>query len=469
MKAPSPVDPYQQADAQAGANRDAAISSAIINNIDETSPFGSVKYTRDGTDSYVDSQGKTVTTPTYRRDVKLSAEQRALYDRQTQAGINLGDLAVSQSKKLKSALDKDFDPSKLPARASSNGIMMNAGTSGIKKGFGYKGPGVQTQSNAKIGPSGPIQRNVGPSDFSTDRRRVEDAIMSRYDRLHDREREAHEARLINQGLTPGSAAWNERMDELSRSRNDAAMQAILAGGQEQSRMAGLQVDQMTARNQAQQQLFGQNESRGLFALGKMAAENQAQNQNFSQYSVARDYERQGELLENQRRMQEMQGANQAQSQKFAQDTSLRNAAMQEGFAIRNDRINRISALMSGGQVTVPQFSAPYQQGVAAAPIGQYMQDEYESKLRNYNSMMSGMFGLGNSLIGGVFGLSDARTKSNVSAMERLWNGLGLYLFRYRHSGQWSVGVMAQEVARRVPDAVANIGGLLMVDYRKMTS
>ena len=57
MKAPSPPDPYEQANAQAGANRDAAISGAIINNIDESSPFGSVDYTRDGEDSYTDSQG----------------------------------------------------------------------------------------------------------------------------------------------------------------------------------------------------------------------------------------------------------------------------------------------------------------------------------------------------------------------------------------------------------------------------
>lgn len=468
MKAPKAPDPYTQANAQSGANRDAAISGAIINNVDESSPFGSVSYTQTGTQSYVDSQGKKVKVPTYRRDVTLSRAQQDLYDRQTQAGKNLGDLAVSQSSRLNKVLNKPFNPRNLPRRASSAGIQTNLGLRQDRTGFGYRGPGVQTRSGADIGSAGKIQKDVGPSDFSVDRRRVEDAIMFRYDRLSETQREAHEARLMNQGLTPGSTAWNERMDELNRSRTDATMQAILAGGQEQSRLAGLQIDQGTFRNQAQQQSFEQNRARGLFDLSRMQAENAAQQQGFNQYNVARDYERQGMLLENQRRLQEAQFKNQAQGQKFTQDSNLRNAALQEAFALRNQPINEISALMSGSQVTAPEFAPAYRQAVQSAPIGDYMQQNYQSRLANHQAGMSGLFGLGSSVIGGLFGLSDRRLKDGVSLMAKMANGLGLYLFRYRHNGQWSVGVMAQDVAQVIPDAVRSMGGVMSVDYGEVT-
>lgn len=534
MKTPKAPDPYKQANAQAGANRDAAISGSIINNIDESSPFGSVTYTRGEDETYIDSSGKEVTVPRYRRDVTLSEEQQALYDRQTQAGKNLGDLAVSQSARLNDVLNEPFDPKNLPDRASSEGIRTDVnlrrdpdqmGFNGPavqhgtqlerqKRTHGYSGPGTQVQSGAEIRDAGPIQRTVGPADYSKDRDRVEDAVMSRYDRLDKRSREAAEAQLINQGLTPGSNAWNARMEELDQSRTDARMQAILAGGQEQSRLAGLERAQGEFANNAQQQQFGQNQTTGLFALERMRAENAAQQQDHDQHLSGAQFERQGVALDNQSSIQEAELANRAQqqiygqhatnrsferqgvaqdnqttlqeiatnndavSQKAALDASLRQQALQEEFALRNQPINEISGLMSGAQVTAPQFSAPYRQSVQAAPVGDYIQQNYQSRLNSNQGLMSGLFGLGSSVIqgagaagglGGLFALSDRRLKDGISLLGKLTNGLGLYLFRYRYNGQWSVGVMAQEAMRIIPNAVRKVGGVMSVNYGEVAN
>lgn len=61
--------------------------------------------------------------------------------------------------------------------------------------------------------------------------------------------------------------------------------------------------------------------------------------------------------------------------------------------------------------------------------------------------------------------SDVRLKRDVSLLEVLANGLGLYLYRYLWSDVLYVGVMAHEVSAVRPDAVMRgAGGYLRVNY-----
>lgn len=70
--------------------------------------------------------------------------------------------------------------------------------------------------------------------------------------------------------------------------------------------------------------------------------------------------------------------------------------------------------------------------------------------------------------GFLFALSDENAKTDIVKVSTLDNGLSLYRFRYRWSDQQFVGVMAQEVQRIVPDAVARRrDGYLYVDYGKL--
>lgn len=354
---PKYPDPYQTASAQAGANRDSAITSALVNNYDETGPFGSVKYDQNGFNTYTDANGRTVKVPKFTRTTTLDPAQQALLDKQNQAGANLGDLAVSQSARLNNVLNDPFNPQGLPAR-----------------------PDGSTLAN----------------DYSSDRRRVEDAILSRSNEQFDRRRSQTETKLMNQGLTPGSEAWNEQMNQIGRDENDATMAAILAGGSEQSRLAGL--DQ----------------------------------------------------------------------QKLATQGNLRSSALQEEFAMRNQPINEIAALLSGSSVNVPQFAQAFQQGVGSVPIGDYINSDYEARLAQSNAMMSGLFGLGSSAIKGTFGLSDRRAKKDVERIGETPDDLGVYRFRYKGESERvprRVGLMAQDVMKKKPQAVVRRpDGMMMVDY-----
>jgi Chaperone of endosialidase len=64
--------------------------------------------------------------------------------------------------------------------------------------------------------------------------------------------------------------------------------------------------------------------------------------------------------------------------------------------------------------------------------------------------------------------SDIRLKRDIAELAQLPNGLHLYRFRYRWSDELYVGLMAQEVARVVPDAVIRgPDGYLRVDYNRL--
>jgi hypothetical protein len=65
-------------------------------------------------------------------------------------------------------------------------------------------------------------------------------------------------------------------------------------------------------------------------------------------------------------------------------------------------------------------------------------------------------------------ISDVRLKRDIVEVGRLDNGIGLYRYRYLWSDEVYVGVMAQEVARIMPDAVTRgSDGYLRVNYERL--
>jgi hypothetical protein len=64
--------------------------------------------------------------------------------------------------------------------------------------------------------------------------------------------------------------------------------------------------------------------------------------------------------------------------------------------------------------------------------------------------------------------SDVNLKHDIAPVGHLSNGLNLYRFAYNGSDETFVGVMAQEVAQVMPDAVRRDSrGYLMVDYARV--
>jgi hypothetical protein len=67
-------------------------------------------------------------------------------------------------------------------------------------------------------------------------------------------------------------------------------------------------------------------------------------------------------------------------------------------------------------------------------------------------------------LGSLMALSDRRAKTDVRKVGALHDGQNVYSFRYKGSPKTEIGLMAQEVERRDPDAVREIGGMKHVDY-----
>lgn len=191
-KAPTPPDPKVTIPEQTKSNVQTAVATAGLDAVNSVSPYGKVQYDITG---HQNVGGQDV--PQYTQTTTLSPEQQHLYDAMT---------GVQQK-----ALD-------------------TAGTS-----FGN----VQNKLAQPFTLDG-IPQIHGVNDLEGDRKRVEDAYMGRFNEDFGRNKEDTISRLNAEGLQRGSAAYDTAMTGLDRQQNDARNLAIQAGGQEQSRLFGLE-------------------------------------------------------------------------------------------------------------------------------------------------------------------------------------------------------------------------------------
>jgi hypothetical protein len=77
---------------------------------------------------------------------------------------------------------------------------------------------------------------------------------------------------------------------------------------------------------------------------------------------------------------------------------------------------------------------------------------------------------GSTVLGSMLTASDARVKDDITPVGTLDDGKTVYRFRYKGdpSGRTHIGLMAQEVEQSKPEAVVEIFGVKLVDYRKAT-
>ena len=176
MKTPKAPDPVATAQAQSGMNRDTAITQMQLNSGTQVNPWGTVSTAQTGNNSFVDSQGKTVTTPSFTQTTTLSPTQQAIFDQSQSAEGNLAGIANEQTAFLKDYLNKPFEFNNADAeqwaydRASPR-ILQN-----------------QAQSEATL-----------------------------------------RSTLANKGIREGSAAWNAELGRMSQANNDQMNQLELTG------------------------------------------------------------------------------------------------------------------------------------------------------------------------------------------------------------------------------------------------
>lgn len=131
---------------------------------------------------------------------------------------------------------------------------------------------------------------------------------------------------------------------------------------------------------------------------------------------------------------------------------------------RSTPINEITALLSGSQVQGPQFASTPQSGIESTDVAGLTNAQYNSQYNNYqnqvaqnNAMWGGLSSLGSSLIGG-WAMSDRDAKTDVKRVGKLPNDLNVYEFKYKKGlgggGLAQMGLMAQDVEKKVPGAVA---------------
>jgi hypothetical protein len=532
---PPPPDYAAAAQAQAAASKDTAQYNTELNRVNQVTPYGSLTWNQT-----TGPDGKPVWTQT----VQLSPEQQALQNSQDKLSQGYLNTAQSSLDRISQAMGTPFDMSGIP---DMQGAPQGGTSASVSTPFTSVTPGqlqltgpdasryqtagldvaalanlygkAPTVSAASVGGGGNITSTFDTSGVrklpgqidDTSRKRVEEALMARLNPQYQADEQALRTRLLNSGIEVGSDAYNREMNNFSQRLNDARMQAVLAGGQEESRQVGLiQGLQGQEFNQAYQKgKFGQdaeiamanNALQAGIANANNALQAQIANGNFSQRNAS---DRIAAILAaqglNQQGAQQNFGmdlssrtfGNAAQEAQFAQglasaqfannaaDTATqrqlqidqitnamglananfnnqnRQQSIQEQAYLRSLPLNEANALRSGGQVQGPQFSSYYTGGQSqAAPMfdaavaqGNYDMQAAAQQQSGFNALLGGLASLGGA---GILKYSDPRLKSNVTRIGTHPLGIGLY--EYDIFGKRERGVMSTEVRQVMPHAV----------------
>jgi hypothetical protein len=204
--APAAPDPAQTAAAQAAANKETAIAQAGLNMVNQSGPGGSLKYNQIGTWS----DG----TPRYEAIQALDPTQQGLYDKYNQ----------------------------------------------------IYGGGLDTAGNL-LGQLQGTLGNAAPQYDDAFRQDTLAKMLQRQQPQLDKDRQALETQLANQGISLGSQAYNDAIGNYNQRLNDLNLAADLGAGNEaRAQYATL----LGGRSQ------GINELTGLLGLGQVQGLNPVQ-------------------------------------------------------------------------------------------------------------------------------------------------------------------------------------------------
>lgn len=185
--APPQIDPTATSRAQAAANKETATTQAQLNMLNQYTPQGSLEYTQNGT--WTDG------TPRYSATQTLTPNQQRILDLQEQGNIGYGETGNQLLTNVKNTLGTPLDFSQFGAMPTYDDNFRSA------------------------------QRQ---------------ALITRAQPDFDRQRASLETSLANQGITMGSQAYNDAMQNFQRGYNDFLLGADLnagnAAGAEFSRM-----------------------------------------------------------------------------------------------------------------------------------------------------------------------------------------------------------------------------------------
>lgn len=397
---PKPPDPYQTANAQAQANKDAIITSARINRYNTETPWGSVSWEKPQEPSYSSptpyapsgasgipgrpsfDMGFGGGTSNYgvgdpasslegwTQKISLSDPMQQQFDQSNDRALALGDLAMNRIGQIDT---NRLDLSGLPP-------MVTGGISGGTRIGAQDRPDVV--SNVDLGGLPELNK-----DYSADADKVEKAT---YDRLmmlmnpqfQERQREL-DNRLAVMGLPVGGEAYGGEKDRYDRMRNEAelaaALESVGAGRAEQSRLFGID---STARGQ----LVGER-------FGNANLNNDSRQQLFNESAT----------LNSQRLANSAQGL-QAQLANAQLGNQARQQMLSERMLERSQPMNELAQLLGGiPGLQTPQAPNVAQYQAAAPDIGGMIQSNYNTQANQHAAKKGGTSGLLGTLGGAAVG------------------------------------------------------------------
>lgn len=157
--------------------------------------------------------------------------------------------------------------------------------------------------------------------------------------------------------------------------------------------------------------------------------------------------------------------------------NARDQAVNEKLTERNQPLKEFAALLSGSQIDQPMFGATPGANVANTDYAGMVQQGYANELQAYqakqdsfNKMLGGMFGVAGAAAGNPqmakLMFSDRRLKERISKVGKTDDGQNIYAYRYKGDKRMHLGLMAQEVEKKTPEAVVDVAGFKAVDYSK---
>jgi hypothetical protein len=228
------------------------------------------------------------------------------------------------------------------------------------------------------------------------------------------------------------------MDDFNRQLTDTRLGITAAGGQEQKLQEDIAAQRAGFQNAAQQQAYTQAAGRATFA-NQSLAQQLAQRQNM-----------------------------------LAARNAARSQSLQEQYARRAQPIQEISALLSQGQVSLPQWIQTPSTQIPTTDIAGLINQNFNQQFQNYQTqqqaqqaLLGGILGAGGKLGSAAIIASDRRFKKNIHKIGTVFAAepqpleepakkkLPIYAYSYKSdpASTQHIGPMAQDVETVDPGAV----------------
>jgi hypothetical protein len=287
-KAPPPPDYAGAARETSAGNLEAARVGAKANRVSQYTPYGNLVYEQAGQNGF-DQTSYDTAMENYQKELSQynSQPQRNNYASGS-SGMGMAEYAANGGGTAAMyGNDMNNRSGPAPVAPDRNAFVINADPD-LWKVTQTLSPAEQEKlnlnNNLELGLLGTAQKGLAGVDSFLSKgfdfnalpvaqvnagQTAQDAIMARLNPTFAQSEEALRTRLINQGVSPGSQAWDNEFRNFAQAKNDAYSQAALQG---------IDVGNRARQQAIQEQAFGRTE--GLNMINALRTGNQVQNPNF---------------------------------------------------------------------------------------------------------------------------------------------------------------------------------------------